>query len=264
MRLCYIRNTVDQTTLCLRACDYQENLVAKPPSSDVDFSGQNPPTSQTTDVDKLVSSDSETTTRLPFTNSLASTVHSDRSRTHSSPASETEHRTTAADCVRSDAVIQNGFDPPNPLSHSAARVGDAVGVPLLGGSTNGGMAQPTATLATPGGLLQREVENCVAQWTGDATQLGVGRPVADVGQTVGKVETVAEAVDDGWYYCDPQGQIQGEVLLMVALTFHFYASVQDTVTSLYRILSPAPSNPDFYPLLIGHLKNKNCWEHLKC
>ena len=180
----------------------------------MDLSSQNPSTTHNSDADKLVSADTET--RLPFTNSLASTVHTDRSRTLSSAASENEQQRTvnkSADCVRSETVTQNGVEPSNLSYHSAARAGDPSNVPLLG-TTNGGVSQPTAIHATSNNLSQREVENCVAQWTGDTTQLVGGRAAVDV-------ETLAAAADDRWYYCDPQGQIQGQPLLAHSTAFQF-------------------------------------------
>jgi len=99
-------------------------------------------------------------------------------------------------------------------SHLAARSCDPVGVPSLSG-TSVGMAPPTATHVTSSvGLSQRDVESIVAQWTGESTQLvgAAGAPAAPAlaPAPAPAAEMMVAAADDRWYYCDPQGQIQGQ------------------------------------------------------
>jgi len=185
----------------------------------MDVTGRNSSTTHNSDVDKLATAD--TATRLPFSNSLASTIPTSKSRTVSSAASDTAPRTadTLVDSIRPETVTQNGGvqSDLSSTNHSAGRSYDPVGVPLLS-STSVSIAPPTATHVTSSvGLSQRDIENCVAQWTGESTQL-VGAagapPAAPVVAPAPGAEMMAAAADDGWYYCDPQGQIQGQTSFM--------------------------------------------------
>jgi len=83
---------------------------------------------------------------------------------------------------------------------------DPVSIPSAG-TANG--AAPPPTLSNS--LSQQEAENFVAQWTGDSTQLVGGRTAAQSDNVT--APAVPSQTDDGWYYCDPQGQIQGQTLL---------------------------------------------------
>jgi len=171
----------------------------------VDVSGRNTSTSDVPNVDKPVTADRET--RLPFTSSLASTLNADRSRTGSS-ASDAERQTAdrSTDSVKTDSARQNGVDP----SFSVTRGSDPVGIPSHSSTNGGGMPLQRASQVTSNDLSHQEAENFVAQWTGDTTQLVGG----GLGTTHSDPPAAVAQTDDGWYYCDPQGQIQGETSLV--------------------------------------------------
>jgi len=187
-----------------RVFDFQDKSGAKNSSSDTEVSSRNPPTSRTSDADKPATE----TTRLPFTSSLASTLHSDKSRTLSTDSdAELRAADRPADCIRTDTVRQNGIDPStNPTSRSPVFGADPVSIPSVG-TANGSVPPPTLS----NNLSQKEAENFVAQWTGDSTQLVGGRTAAQSDSVT--APAAASQTDDGWYYCDPQGQIQGQTLL---------------------------------------------------
>jgi len=186
-------------------------MGAKKASSDVDVdvNNQNPSTtSRVSNVDRLVGSDTET--RRPFTNSLASTLHSNRSTAHSSE-SDSERRTADRSAALTDSIRQNGLEPSvNVASRSVVHSSDPVSIPSQN-NTNDSLPVPIATQATAlNNLSAKEVENCVVQWTGDSSQLVVGRAAASTrSDTVGAAAGVS-TTDDGWYYYDPQGQMQGQ------------------------------------------------------
>ena len=189
-------------------CDCQEKFDTKKASSDTDVNSQNPPASRSSNISH------ESEMRLPFTSSLASTLQSDKSRTISSE-SDNELRTvdkpSGTDCVRTDvaAVLQNGVVERS--SHSPSlQVGDRASIPSLNGSKPAPTAVPS--VASSNSLSQKEAENFVAQWTGgDSSQVVGGGATTDretLAAAAGPLQT-----DDVWYYCDPQGQIQGQTLL---------------------------------------------------
>jgi len=188
----------------------------------VDIGGRTASTARNTDAVNSSARDNSVTnaadTRLPFTNSVASTVRSsDKSRSALTATSDPERPSRTVDktldsVVRTEnaAVIQNGVEPPHTLNSApAAWAACDLSIPLqlTSSANNSGGGVPTVTalsssLSANANSLsrQQEVENCVAQWTtgGDSTQL-----------VVPAVETVSPA-DSGWYYRDPQGQIQGQ------------------------------------------------------
>ena len=138
---------------------------------------RNVPSSHNSDV----SGDSET--RLPFSSSIASTLHANKAQTLASATEVTPHTTertvdsvdrlgrTGADWSTETGCLQNGSVEPS------------VGVCCHGDSD----------------VMQsqrRAAENFVAQWTDDSRLQPAPVSAADV----------------GWYYCDPQGHIQGDHL----------------------------------------------------
>jgi len=160
--------------------------------------------------------------RPPSSNSLASMLLAETPRTRSTGsaaelqvgpdrATDSVQRTDPQRLVEFrtgsdwsvDSARQNGSIEPsaNVASHSMAASCDPIVIPALN-TTNDTVPQPTQNLS------QREAaKNFVAQWTGDSSQLVAGQSASLNG-------TASSRNDDGWYYCDPQGQIQGLIILI--------------------------------------------------
>ena len=191
---------------------WQDKASARNTSSDVGVNSRNyQSSSHNSDTDRHVGTAISSETRLPYTSSVASTIPSDRTsyRTLSNVDSETEPRTVnrlAADGPQADAVRHSDVTEQS----ASATSWTAAGVPSLSDANSSQVPRPTAVEN-----CQSEAENFVAQWTtGDAnTQMMSGRPVADHHTENGTTVPATAADDDGWYYFDPQGQIQGQLTL---------------------------------------------------
>jgi len=176
-----------------------EDAVSRTASTTVNSDAVNAADTRSSDNNGVTSATAER--RLPFSNSVASTVRSsDKSRTASTTASDSERSRTVDrtnEELTTDAVaIQNGLEAPPP---PAGACNPSIPLQLSSSSSS---SLPGATLSADVSSLsqRREVENCVAQWT------------TTTGPPSTEHLTAAPAADNGWYYCDPQGLIQGMCL----------------------------------------------------